>query len=308
MKHYKVLISEKICDEAIQYLLSHGIEIKYGEGTDEKSLIKDIDDCDAVIVRLIAISKKVIDAAPKLRIIAKHGVGYDSIDTEYANQKGIVVINTPGANSQSVAEHTVGLILACAHQIVNGHTLYRDGFFASKDSLRVEEISGKTIGLIGCGRIAKKVANILNGGFAMNVLGYDPFVDSSQKQKNINYVDSLDYLLAQSDFVSLHIPLTNETRHMVNSVFLKKMKKSAFIINTSRGELIDNDALLNGINEHFIAGAGLDVTYPEPLDSKLLFDNSNIIITPHLGASSKESMLRMGLETAKNIVSYFKLD
>ena len=306
MKKHKVLISEKICDEAIEFLLSHNLDVKIGKGTDDESIIRDIKDCDAVIVRLIHISKKIIDSAPLLRIIAKHGVGCDSIDVEYAKQRGISVINTPGANSQSVAEHTVSLILACAHQIVNGCTIYRNGDFDKKDSLSITEITGKSVGLIGCGRIAKKVANILNNGFNMTVLAYDPFVKKEERQDNIKYVDNLDDLLICSDFVSIHTPLTKETKDMVDITFLGKMKHTAFLINTSRGELINNEALLKALDLGLIAGAGLDVTYPEPISEKSFLNRSNIILTPHLGASSTESMLRMGMMTAKNIVSFFE--
>lgn len=298
----KILISEKVADETIKYLEGHDIEVKKGRGLDHQTICEDIRDCDAVMVRVMKIDRHILENARKLKVIAKHGVGCDSIDCDAAAELGIPVVFAPGSNSLSVAEHTMALILSCAHCIRQANIEYFEGCYNVKDVLAISEISGKTLGLIGCGNVALHVARMARFGFGMVVMGYDPF-NRKVIPDYIQMEHSLEKIISRSDFVSLHIPATDENINFFDNTKMTLMKPTAYIINTARGDVLNTQDLIDSIDEKKIAGAGLDVCFHEPADPKsALFKRRNILLTPHIGAASKESMVRMGIMAAEGVV------
>lgn len=301
MKH-KILINEKVSDEAIDFLKKNNIDIKNGVGFNDQEIIEELKDCDGVLVRRIKINKNIIDNCPNLKLIAKHGTGLDGIDVEYAKSKNIEIIHTAGLNANSVAEHTMSLILACAKQLRVLNNEYEKGDFSIKDKANIIELKGKTLGLIGYGNIARIVSSIAHFGFNMKVIVYDPYINIDV-QKYINMVNDINYLLSNSDFISIHIPGGANNNNLINKEKLIKMKSSAYIINTSRGNIVNEDDLIWAIENKKIAGAGLDVCANEPEKSNSkLFLLKNILLTPHVGGSSKEAMENIGLDIAKQIV------
>lgn len=303
MYKYKILINEEISDEAVQMLLKNGVEIKRGMSCEEATVVKDIRDCDAVMTRTMKISRRVIENAPKLKVIAKHGEGYEMIDVDAATDLGIQVVYTPGANTNSVAEHTMALILACARQLRRTNIEYSKGNYGIKNLVCINELSSKKIGLVGFGKIARRVSEIAHFGFAMDVYFYDPFIKEKKIPEYIVQCNELEKLVMESDYVSIHVPETKETIELIGDKEISLMKKNAFLINTSRGHIIDQNALINAVKNERIAGAGLDVCYPEPIcqDSEL-FKLDRIILTPHCGATSRDAMKKMGIEAAQGVI------
>ncbi len=298
----KILISEKVAEETIDYLITHGIEIKYGRGVDHETICEDIQDCDAVMVRIMCVDKDIIESAPKLKVIAKHGVGCDTIDVKAASERGIFVVYAPGSNSLSVAEHTMTLMLSCAHCIREANMEYARGNYNVKDELFISEISGKALGLIGCGNVALHVGRMAHFGFNMKVLGYD-HVKKEGIPEYIHMTDSVDDLITESDFISLHIPGTQDNINYFDIQKFKLMKKKAILINTARGEVLDTQALIESLEKNRILGAGLDVSNPEPTTSDSeLFGRKDVLLTPHIGAASRDAMIRMGLIAAEGVV------
>jgi len=299
---FKILISERVSDETIEFLEANNVEVKAGTGLEHHTVLDEIQDCDAVMVRVMKIDRDIIEHAPKLKVIAKHGVGCDSIDTEAASEFNIPVVYAPGSNSLSVAEHTIALMLSCAHCMRQANMGYAEGNYHIKDSLSISEISGKILGLIGCGNVALHVARIAQFGFDMQILGYDPLTNRTIPDY-INRVDAVEDLIPESDFISIHIPETADNANYFDIEKFSLMKKSAFLINTARGNVIDTEALLSCLNADKIAGAGLDVSNPEPVPSDSeLFLKREILLTPHIGAASHESMVRMGRMAAEGVV------
>ena len=303
MYKYKILINEEIAEEAVQFLLKNGIEIKRGTSCEEEAIIKEICDCDAVMTRRMRISRKILESASKLKVVAKHGEGYEMIDIDAATDLGIQVVYTPGANTNSVAEHTMALILACARQLRYTNIEYSKGNYGIKDIVCINELSGKRLGLVGFGKIARRVAQIAYYGFGMEVSFYDPFVKNVTFPDNIAECEELETLMMDSDFVSIHVPASKETCGMIGDNEISLMKKSAYLVNTSRGEIVNQEVLVEAIKKEKIAGAGLDVCYPEPMFKESeLFKLEQIILTPHCGAASKDAMKKMGLEAAKGVI------
>jgi D-3-phosphoglycerate dehydrogenase / 2-oxoglutarate reductase len=248
-------------------------------------------DMDGYIAGLDDITAEALNSANRLKVIARYGVGVDNVDLAAAAARGIVVTNTPGANSASVAEMTVGLILSLARKLLDGISATRSGGWPRINGTSLE---GKTIGLLGFGAIGKQTARRL-AGFDCHVLAYDPFPDKEFAAKNQVKLVSMDELLAQSDFLSLHLPLMPETQNMVNAAMLLKIKKGAFLINTARGELIDELALANALNTGQLAGAALDVFKKEPpSDDNLLLKLPQVIVTPHISSHTDGATDAMG--------------
>lgn len=304
---HRILITEEVAQETIEYLEKHGINVKRGSGLDEETIIRDIHDCDAVMVRVMRITRTVIENAPNLRIIAKHGVGCDSIDLSAADQRGIMVINTPGANTESVAEHTMALILACARNLRQANMEYSKGNYGIRDSLEICEISKKTLALVGFGQIAQEVAKKAYYGFNMRVIAYTHRKKDNSVPDYVEIYEDLCLLASEADFMSIHISGIEENRGFINFSLINRMKATAYIINTSRGFVVDTEALVSAVEAGRIAGAGLDVCDPEPVgNGSILFTNPRIILTPHCGAASRESMIRMGLQASEKVVGLFK--
>jgi D-3-phosphoglycerate dehydrogenase len=246
---------------------------------------------DGYIAGLDGIDASALEAADRLKVIARYGVGVDSVDLAAARAKGIVVTNTPGANSVSVAELALGLMLALARQIPEAVEAVHQGKWPRYSGISLE---GKVIGILGLGAIGKQLARRL-AGFDCRILAYDPFADSAFAESNRVQLATMEEVICQADFVSLHLPLLPETRGLVNDDFLSKMKKGSFLINTSRGEAIDETALLKALQSGHLKGAGLDAFTVEPPDPQNpLLALPQVIATPHLGAQTDGATSNMG--------------
>ncbi len=298
---YRILVTEPMAEDGPDWLRANGYEVKYGRGIDCETLIEDLQDCDGVIPRLAVISDEVISRCPKLKVVARHGAGVDTVDLESCKRHGVRVVNTRGSNSLAVAEHAVMLMLACAKTLHHIQALYSEGAF--KEARKVTkgvELSGKTLGLLGLGNIGKHVARIAGQGFGMNILSYDPYQDPSTLPEGIRLTADRDELFQKADFVSLHMAATPETKGSVGAREFVLMKPTAYLINTARGSIVREAELIEALQRGEIAGAGLDATDPEPASpDSPLFQMDNVIMTPHCGGSTLESKRRSSLGAAK---------
>uniref|UniRef100_A0A7C3RLQ0 Hydroxyacid dehydrogenase n=1 Tax=Dictyoglomus thermophilum TaxID=14 RepID=A0A7C3RLQ0_DICTH len=306
---FKVLITprsfEHIKDKFWGLLKDAEIEVvmnPYGRVIKEDEMVELVRDMDGIIVGIDPITKKVIDNARKLKVISKYGVGVDNIDLEAAKERNIVVTNTPNANSNAVAELTVGLIISVLRNIPLSDRRVREKKW---DRFIGYELYGKTLGVIGTGSIGKRVIKLLRG-FDLNILCYDKFPDYEWAEKeNVKYVD-FNELLKRSDIITIHIPLTEETRHLISERELSLMKKTAIIINTSRGGIINEEDLYKFLKEEKIYGAGLDVLEDEPPKNSPLIELNNLVITSHIGAHTQESIENMAFIAVDNLISVLK--
>jgi D-3-phosphoglycerate dehydrogenase / 2-oxoglutarate reductase len=253
-----------------------------------QSLIQDV---DGMIAGLDQIDRPAIEKASRLKIIARYGVGYDRVDITYAHEKDIIVTFTPGANAVSVAELAIGLMLCLAREIPSVSEATKAGAWPRLSGI---SLAGKKIGILGLGAIGKAVAKRL-AGFECQILAHDIFVDQEfVKENNIQVVD-VDSMLPEVDFLSLHLPVTKDTKGLVNASFLSRMKAGSFLVNTARGELVDEKALIDALHSGHLRGAGLDAFYPEPPYSyNPLLSMKNVIATPHAGAHSDSATKAMG--------------
>ncbi|USG99490.1 D-2-hydroxyacid dehydrogenase [Thermococcus argininiproducens] len=302
----KVLVAAPLHEKAIDVLKNAGLEVVYEEYPNQDRLKDLVKDVSGIIVRSKPkVTKEIIDAAPNLKVIARAGVGLDNVDVEYAKSKGIEVVNSPGASSRSVAELAVALMFNVARKVAFADRKMREGIWAKKQSMGFE-LEGKTLGIIGFGRIGYNVGKIAKT-IGMNILLYDVYKNYERaKEIGAEFVE-LEYLLKNSDVITIHVPLLESTYHLINEEKLKLMKPTAVLINTSRGPIIDTNALVKALEEGWIAGAGLDVFEEEPLpkDHPLTrFDN--VVLTPHIGASTVEAQARAGIEVAEKVVKILK--
>lgn len=258
---------------------------------------------DGYIAGLDVLDADALKTADKLKVIARYGVGFDNVDLEAAKSKNIVVTNTPGANSVSVAELALGLILALARQIPEAVDAVHQGKWPRYSGVSLE---GKTIGILGLGAIGKQLARRL-AGFDCKILAFDPYADKQFALDNQITLAEMDQVIAASDFVSLHLPLLPETRGIVNEAFLSKIKKGAYLVNTSRGEAINEDALLKSLQSGHLKGAALDAFIVEPPDpNHPLLALPNVIATPHLGAQTDGATSNMGWLAMKDCLAVLK--
>lgn len=306
---YKLLITgPKISDEAIKTLIENEFEIIYSlpySSINDLKAISEKEQIDAILVRSGEVSREVIKASSKLRVIAKHGTGINNIDIQYATELKIPVFVTIYGNYQSVAEHTVALIYGLTKEIVYLDRRIREGYW-DKSTHKVNELNKKTLGLIGMGRIARKVVDLVSP-LNMNIYGYDPYVIDKNILRNVNMTDNLNELLKISDYVSIHCPLNAETKNLINKDKLKIMKRTAFIINTARGGIINENALIDALKNKWISGAGLDTYATEPPErDNPLWKMPNVILSPHIGGVTEESFVRMGMESVNHIMSVLK--
>ena len=258
---------------------------------------------DGYIAGLDAIDAQALQAADRLKVIARYGVGVDNVDLAAARAKGIVVTNTPGANSVSVAELALGLMLALARQIPEAVEAVHQGKWPRYSGLSLE---GKTVGVLGLGAIGKQLARRL-AGFDCRILAYDPYADAAFARDNHVDLVPLDRVIAEADFISLHLPLLPETRGLVNEAFLNRMKKGSFLINTSRGEVVDEGALLKALQSGHLKGAGLDAFAVEPpAPGNALLALPQVVATPHLGAQTDGATSNMGLFAMRDCLAVLK--
>ena len=272
----------------------------------KKELMREVKGASALLCELgDKVDKEVIDAAgPNLKVIANYAVGFENIDVKYANSKGITVTNTPDVLTQAVAEHTFALLMSTARRVVESDAGIRKGNFPSWGPfvLLGSQLKGKTIGIIGAGRIGGEVARIAAHGFNMNVLYFNRSRDEKlEKQTQAKFV-SLNELLKNSDFVSVHVPLTNETKGMFTSKQFNLMKKTAFFVNTARGKIVVEKDLAAALKRKTIAGAGLDVFENEPKVNKDLVKLTNVVMTPHMASATIESRTAMANLAVENIL------
>ena len=255
-----------------------------------------------LIMRTGKAPAEVIHASPDLKVIAKHGVGFDTIDVQAATRLKIPVMISATANFESVAEHALGLMLSLARDIPNIDGRMRQGFW-DKTQARGTELFRKTLGLIGFGRIGRRVSQLV-APLQMKIVISDPYIPAESIPADIRRVTALDDLLSEADIVSLHCPLTDETRNLIGGKELGRMKKTAFLINTARGGIVDEEALVEALKQGRIAGAALDVFRQEPpADMRPLCEAGKIVLTPHIAASTQAAVTRMGFEAAQNILS-----
>lgn len=298
---YRILITEPMSEDGPDWLRAHGYQVKYARGTDEETLIAYLQDCDGVIPRLAVMSDAVISRCPRLKVIARHGSGVDTVDLESCARHKVRVVNTRGSNSTAVAEHAMLLILACAKTFNTLQNTYRAGQFkeARKRASGVE-ISGKTLGIFGYGQIGRCMGAMAHDGFQMNILVFDPFCKPESLPDYAVLAEDRDDIFRQADFITLHMAATADNRHGIGRREFALMKNSAYLINTARGSLVDESALIAALQAGEIAGAGLDATELEPVaaDSPL-WALDNVILTPHCGGSTRESKSRSSLGAAK---------
>jgi D-3-phosphoglycerate dehydrogenase len=269
------------------------------------NLEAELADADALVVRsAVQVTAELLEHAPKLRVIGRAGVGVDNIDANAATKRGIVVMNTPGANAVAVAELTLGLMITMARQIPKANAALHNGKWEKK-SLQGTELRGKTFGIVGLGRIGLEVARRARS-FGMELIGYDPFVAPVIARENGVTLVDIDTIFKTSDYLTLHVGLTPQTEGLINSHSIAIMKKGIRIVNCARGELIVDEALVEGIKSGIVGGAALDVFREEPLRNSAYFGLDNVILTPHLGGSTDEAQEAIGIQLAQQVSAYLK--
>jgi len=310
---YKILLTEKIHSVGMKFLESNA-EIIVADDTKIETLLAVVKGVDAIIIRSTKMYNEVIDASDKLRVIGRHGIGVDNIDVEYATRKKIAVINTPLANVNSVAEHVIALMMALGKKLLIAGKAMREGKTSIEGKslpglcqslgLGGVELTNKTLGVAGFGKIGSLTAQKCMKAFDMQVLVYDPPVyQKIELPKGARWVETLDELLKNSDYVSLNVPLLPSTENLIGEAQLKMMKNSAYLINCARGGIIDEDALYRALKGNWIAGAALDVFAQEPpMKDFPLFELDNLILTPHSAAMTEESLQRMAMEVSQGVL------
>jgi len=288
--------SSAIMIEEAEELAKVNAELVGADCVTENEIIEATKDADAIITGGAKITRKVMEALPKCKVIVRYGIGYDTVDIEAATDNNIIVANVPDFCWEEVSNHAIALLLACAKKLVLLNNYTKQGRWV-EEGMRVMEpmvsIYGQTLGLVSCGNIGRMTARKAQC-FGLKILGYDPYVDKSlAKEYRITLV-SLPELLKESDFVSVHTPLNKETRHLIGEKEFKQMKPTAYFINTARGPIVDEPALIKALQEKWIAGAGLDVFEKEPIDSdNPLLKMDNVVVAPHSAGYSDASFKRL---------------
>lgn len=298
----RVLVTECIDKKGIDLLKEHGFEVIMGTGIDADTVIREAQGCSGILTRNAHIDGKIMDQCPELKVISMHGVGVDCINVEEATKRGIQVTNAANSNQRSVAEYTIGLILMLAKKSVDYNNGLKNGDMTVRKELG-SNVSGKTLGIIGMGNIGTQVAKMAAFGLNMKVIGYNRHIQADEKTEFGELSGDMQKVVSQADFLSLHLPGGDSTRHIIGKEQLSWMKDSAYLINTGRGEVVDENELIKVLQEGRIKGAALDVfegNLPKP-DNPLL-SMSQVIVTPHTAAFTKESLERMAYQSALGIV------
>ena len=269
-----------------------------GRPLTEDELIPLLKDCDGYVAGLDFVTEKVINSCENLKIISRYGAGFDRVDIAAAKAKGIPVTNTPGVNAEAVGELAFSLILSVARRITYLNNSTRNGEWVRSTGM---ELKGKTIGIMGLGAIGQVVARCAKG-FEMNVIAYDPFINEAYCKENNITVCTFDEVVEQADVISLHLPLLDSTKHMINKDAISKMKPTTILINTSRGGIIDEDAAYEALKAGKLGGLGLDAFEIEPPTGSTLFELDNVVVTPHTGAHTKEATDNMANAAIKNLI------
>ena len=301
----EVLISDKISETALEVFKKNNVKVDYKPGIEHSDLINIISKYQGLAIRSATkVTSDLLEKASNLKVIGRAGIGTDNIDKTLATQKGIIVMNTPFGNAVTTAEHTIAMIMSLVRFIPLADQSTRQGKW-EKSKFNGIEVTNKTLGLIGCGNIGSIVAERAIG-LKMKVIAYDPFLNSKKAEEiGVEKVD-LDKILNKSDIISLHTPLTEETKNIISADAINKMKKGVRIVNCARGGLVDEHACRAGLDSGHIAGAAFDVFTEEPAINNILFDAPNFIATPHLGASTKEAQENVAIQIAEQISDYLK--
>lgn len=268
---------------------------------DRERMMELMEDVDALIVGTDELTEDILKAANKLKIISKYGVGIDNIPKDFAEEKGIKVLNTPGVNTEAVADYTFSLLLSVARHVPQSHEKLLHGQWAKSVGT---EVYGKTIGILGFGAIGRAVAKRARG-FDMDILAYDLFPNYELAEEMDVKISEFDTIIEQSDILSVHLPLVEETKNLLNYPMFKRMKKNSIIVNTARGGIINEADLAKALKEELIFGAGMDVFSTEPLTESPLFECENAILTPHNAAASSEAITRMTVQATQNVLEFF---
>ena len=301
----RVLVSDKLSETAVQIFRDRGVDVDYlpDLGKDKDALLAKIGEYDGLAIRSATkVSPKILEAAKKLKVIGRAGIGVDNVDIPAASQRGIVVMNTPFGNAITTAEHALSMMMALARQIPEASASTLAGKWEKNRFMGVE-LFNKTLGVIGCGNIGSIVADRALG-LKMKVIAYDPFLSPERALEiGVEKVELLE-LITRSDFITLHTPLTDKTRNIIGAAAISRMKKGVRIINCARGGLVNEDALYDALVSKHVAGAALDVFEVEPATDHKLFKLDNVIATPHLGASTGEAQENVALQVAEQMSDY----
>ncbi len=296
MKPFRILLYEDM-HQAGKDLLAEKAEIVMAKSLDEDELVEQVKDIDAIIIRANgSVSARIMDAAPRLKVIGRHGVGVEAIDLTAAKERGIAVCNTPDANVESVAEQAVGFMIVLSKQIQRADKAIRQGKWHVRYEYIGREMFGRTLGLVGMGRIGSRVAEICNFGFRMPVIYYDvvryPLIEEKLEAQQV----TLDELLERADIISVHVPLLPSTRNILGREQFARMKKGAILINTARGGVLDEEAMIESLKSGQLGGAGLDVfsSEPTPADNPLL-NLENVVLSPHMAAHTDDALKAMSM-------------
>ena len=300
----RILVSDPIADDGIAKLREVG-EVEVATGLTAAELKQKIAGCDALVVRSeTKVTAEILDAAPKLRVVGRAGVGVDNIDIPAATERGVLVLNAPTGNTIAAAEHAIALLLATARNIPKADNSIRQGRWDRKHFMGTE-LRGKTLGVVGLGKIGFEVARIAALGLQMRILAYDPVVTEERAEQAGAELCGLEHLLRESDVITVHVPLTDKTKAMIGASELKKMKPGARVINVARGGIIDEKALAEAVKNGHLAGAAVDVFTEEPMTAdNPLRDIPEIITTPHLGANTTEAQINVASDVAGQIAQY----
>jgi D-3-phosphoglycerate dehydrogenase / 2-oxoglutarate reductase len=310
---HKILVVERI-HQAGEKMLAEKAQLVYPKPQNREGILAVIGDCDALVARNTLITREIMEAAPRLAVIGRHGVGYDNVDIAAATERGIRVVYTPAANTESVVEISIGFMICLGRKIIRAHAAMQAEELLSDTvtmAIRTREkglinadLWGKTLGVIGVGRIGSAVSRRMVAAFDMRVLGYDPYVDAETLAGyGAQKVDTLEEMLPLCDFVAVHCSGGAGTRHLINARTLTLMKPGAYLINTARGTIVDEKALVEALREKRIAGAAIDVYDPEPpRPGNPLLHMENVIVTPHFCAMTEESLYNMATVVAQGVL------
>ena len=309
MSSKRVLLPQTIEPEAVSLLEKKGCEIVLSPNTEPATIIALLKGARAIVLRTgLKVTRKLLSHADDLGLIARTGAGLDNVDLAAATQKGVIVTSNLGVNTSSVVEHVLALLLALSKQLPGLDKAVRSQNFSIRYQYLPKDLKNKTLGVLGFGRIGSAVGRICHQLFAMRVIAHDPYLPDDIKRSHREWVDFTDKddLFARADIVSIHMPLTSDTHHAVGARELSQMKSEAFLINTSRGPVVDESALIRALAANKIAGAGLDVFEKEPVgkDNPLL-NLDNVILTPHTAALTKECVVSMAVQAAKCVITVF---
>ncbi len=305
---WKILLPQEIMAEGRKLLEDAGHTIIEGRGFETADVLADMKEHqpDAMIVRITPITREVIESNPNLKVIVRHGAGFDALDVKACHDNGVQALYAPVANSTSVAETALLLMLECSRNVTVLHKTWVTDFYKAKLKVRKNTLSGKTVGIVGCGNIGSRTAKRCLA-MEMNVLAYDPYKPAADFPDGVEVVRDLDRIFRECDYVSVHTPNTPITRNMINKETLAKMKPTAFLINTSRGTAVDEAALYEACKNGVIAGAGLDAIRQEPVDPSFpLLELDNVIIYPHIGGNTSEAAHRASYFAAMGVQEVYE--